>query len=69
MTESVDNDADRAQDAGLARSTAGMAAGTVASRVLGMVRAGMQAAVVGLVLAGDAWDVANTLPKIGRAHV
>ena len=64
MTESVDNDADRAQDAGLARSTAGMAAGTVASRVLGMVRAGMQAAVVGLVLAGDAWDVANTLPNI-----
>ena len=64
MTEPVDRAADRAQDASLARSTAGMAAGTVASRVLGMVRAGMQAAVVGLVLAGDAWDVANTLPNI-----
>ena len=48
----------------LARSTAGMAAGTVASRLLGVVRAGMQLAVVGTYLAGDAWDVANTLPNI-----
>lgn len=51
-------------DSGLARSTAGMAAGTIASRVLGMVRAGMQLAVVGTLLTGDAWDVANTLPNI-----
>jgi putative peptidoglycan lipid II flippase len=51
-------------DARLARSTAGMAAGTVASRVLGVVRAAMQLAVVGTALAGDAWDVANTLPNI-----
>jgi len=58
MTEPVDN------DASLARSTAGMAAGTVASRLLGVVRAGMQLAVVGTLLAGDAWDVANTLPNI-----
>jgi len=48
----------------LARSTAGMAAGTVASRVLGVVRAAMQLAVVGTALSGDAWDVANTLPNI-----
>ncbi|MEO6144425.1 MAG: murein biosynthesis integral membrane protein MurJ [Dermatophilaceae bacterium] len=48
----------------LARSTAGMAAGTIASRLLGMVRAGMQLAVVGAFLTGDAWDVANTLPNI-----
>jgi len=41
-----------------------MAAGTVVSRVLGVVRAGMQLAVVGTLLAGDAWDVANTLPNI-----
>jgi len=61
MTESADNGT---QNASLARSTAGMAAGTIASRVLGVVRAGMQAAVVGLALTGDAWDVANTLPNI-----
>ena len=61
MTESADNGT---QSASLARSTAGMAAGTIASRVLGVVRAGMQAAVVGLALTGDAWDVANTLPNI-----
>jgi putative peptidoglycan lipid II flippase len=51
-------------DASLARSTAGMAAGTIASRALGVVRATLQLAVVGAVLAGDAWDVANTLPNI-----
>ncbi len=48
----------------LARSTAGMAAGPVVSRVLGVVRAAMQLAVVGAALTGDAWDVANTLPNI-----
>jgi len=52
------------EGASLARSTAAMAAGTVVSRGLGVVRGGMQAAVVGLGLTGDAWDVANTLPNI-----
>jgi putative peptidoglycan lipid II flippase len=64
MTEPIDNDPLGAPAASLARSTAGMAAGTIASRVLGVVRAGMQLAVVGTLLAGDAWDVANTLPNI-----
>ena len=73
MSESVDNgipDSDGvpvspdASNSSLARSTAGMAAGTVASRVLGVVRAAMQLAVVGTALSGDAWDVANTLPNI-----
>ena len=76
MTESVDSPTQDAPDTSgnggnggnsggnLARSTAGMAAGTVASRVLGMVRATMQLAVVGTLLGGDAWDVANTLPNI-----
>jgi len=41
-----------------------MAAGTIASRVLGMGRAAMVLAVVGAGLTGDAWDVANTLPNI-----
>jgi putative peptidoglycan lipid II flippase len=64
MTESVDSGKDGSPDASLARSTAGMAAGTVVSRLLGVVRASMQVAVVGTLLAGDAWDVANTLPNI-----
>ena len=51
-------------EASLARSTAGMASGIIASRVLGMVRASLQLAVVGTALSGDAWDVANTLPNI-----
>ena len=58
MSESV------SEEASLARSTAGMAAGTIASRVLGVARASMQLAVVGALLTGDAWDVANTLPNI-----
>jgi len=53
-----------APEASLARSTAGMASGIIASRVLGMVRASMQLAVVGTLVTGDAWDVANTLPNI-----
>ena len=73
MSESVDNGipvpdgvpvSPDASGSSLARSTAGMAAGTVASRVLGVVRAAMQLAVVGTALSGDAWDVANTLPNI-----
>ena len=67
MTESIDSckgGSPQASGESLARSTAGMAAGTVVSRVLGVVRTGMQAAVVGLGLTGDAWDVANTLPNL-----
>jgi putative peptidoglycan lipid II flippase len=41
-----------------------MASGIIASRVLGMVRASLQLAVVGTFVTGDAWDVANTLPNI-----
>lgn len=51
-------------EASLARSSAGMAAGTITSRLLGMVRTSMLAGVVGLViLPADAFDVANTLPN------
>ncbi|MHB8273675.1 MAG: murein biosynthesis integral membrane protein MurJ, partial [Dermatophilaceae bacterium] len=64
MSEPVDHDSPDSPGASLARSTAGMAAGTVVSRVLGVVRAAMQLAVVGALLTGDAWDVANTLPNI-----
>jgi putative peptidoglycan lipid II flippase len=47
----------------LARSSAVMAAGTVVSRVLGMVKSLMLAAVMGFAVTGDAFDVANTLPN------
>jgi putative peptidoglycan lipid II flippase len=40
-----------------------MASGVIASRILGVVRAAMILAVVGTLAAGDAWDVANTLPN------
>lgn len=50
---------------GLARSSAAMAAGTIVSRVLGMVRAAMQTAVLGaLTVAANGWEVANSLPNI-----
>lgn len=50
---------------GLARTSAVMAAGTVVSRVLGMVRAALQTAVLGaLTLAANGWEVANSLPNI-----
>ncbi len=62
MSEAVEEG--NATGSSLARSTAGMAAGTVASKVLGVVRASLQLAVVGTALSGDAWDVANTLPNI-----
>ena len=40
-----------------------MAAGTLVSRVLGLVRTSLLASVVGLSLAADAFAVANTLPN------
>lgn len=48
---------------GLVRSSAVMAAGTMVSRVLGMVRTALIAAVFGTSLAGDAFQIANTLPN------
>ena len=49
----------------LARSGAVMAAGTLASRVLGLARNGLTGMVVGVTLiAADAWNAANTLPNI-----
>lgn len=49
----------------LARSSAIMAAGTLASRILGLLRNSLTGAVVGAtILAADAWNAANTLPNI-----
>ncbi len=48
----------------LARSGAIMAAGTIVSRVLGMLRSALLAGVLGVgFLASDAFDVANNLPN------
>ncbi|WP_084349161.1 murein biosynthesis integral membrane protein MurJ [Janibacter limosus] len=49
----------------IVRSSAVMAAGSLASRVLGLVRNTLTIAVVGLNLVpADAWNAANTLPNI-----
>lgn len=47
----------------LARSSAVMAAGTVVSRVLGFGRAALLSGAVGIGLAADTFQVANTLPN------
>ncbi|MHB1739924.1 MAG: murein biosynthesis integral membrane protein MurJ [Actinomycetes bacterium] len=48
----------------LARSSAIMAAGTVASRVLGFARSLVFAAAIGTALVADTFNVANTVPNI-----
>ncbi len=47
----------------IGRSTLLMSSGTLVSRVMGLVRQSMLAAVVGTTLVGDAFGVANTLPN------
>ena len=48
----------------VARSSLTMFGGSVASRVLGTVRAGLITAIIGAQLAGDAFSLANTLPNV-----
>lgn len=50
-------------DRALARSSAVMALGTVASRVLGFARASVLTGAIGIGVAADTFDVANTLPN------
>jgi len=57
------SEAPDAETTSLARSGAVMAAGTMASRVLGMVKGVFVTAIVGLGLSGGAFQVANTLPN------
>lgn len=47
----------------LARHSAVMAAGSLVSRILGVVRQSMIVTIFGTSLAGQAWAVANTLPN------
>lgn len=55
----------RVESPSIARSSAIMAAGSLASRVLGLARNTLTIAVVGLnLVASDAWNAANTLPNI-----
>lgn len=48
----------------LARSSLTMVGGSVASRVLGTVRAGLLTAIIGADAAADAFSLANTLPNV-----
>lgn len=49
----------------LLRSTMGMASGTMVSRILGLVRTSLQAAVLGgMTVSNNAWETANTLPNM-----
>lgn len=48
---------------GLGRAAAVMASGTMVSRILGLVRMVLLLGVIGTALAGDAFQVANTLPN------
>ncbi|GAA2492198.1 murein biosynthesis integral membrane protein MurJ [Terrabacter carboxydivorans] len=48
----------------VARSSLTMLGGSVASRVLGVVRNGLLTAIIGAQLAGDAFSLANTLPNV-----
>jgi putative peptidoglycan lipid II flippase len=49
---------------GLLRSSAVMAAGTLASRVTGFLRTAVLASALGTQLLGDAYNIANTIPNI-----
>ncbi|MGJ6980399.1 murein biosynthesis integral membrane protein MurJ [Aestuariimicrobium soli] len=55
--------AERGSEPSIGRASAVMAAGTMVSRVLGMVRASLLTACVGISLGADAFQVANTLPN------
>ena len=63
MSETRDGASVASSDTGLARASAMMAAGTLTSRVLGMVRGILLSAVLGLAITGSTFDVANTLPN------
>jgi putative peptidoglycan lipid II flippase len=50
-------------DRTIARASAWMALGTIVSRITGFLRAGLLAAVIGIELNGDLFDIANTIPN------
>lgn len=58
------NATDQAAQGGILRSSAIMAAGTLVSRVLGLLRTSLTFAAIGAGTVANTWDVANTLPNI-----
>lgn len=55
----------KVENPSIVKSSAIMAAGSLVSRILGLVRNSLTVAVVGLtVIPADAWNAANTLPNI-----
>lgn len=52
------------QQGSLGRSSLVMLAGSVGSRMLGIVRASLLVAIIGTETAGDAFNLANTLPNV-----
>jgi putative peptidoglycan lipid II flippase len=62
-TESLVDQIDREDRKNLGRNSALMASGTLVSRILGMVNASLQTAVLGTLVVGDAFKSANTLPN------
>ncbi|EPH03208.1 integral membrane protein MviN [Propionibacterium sp. oral taxon 192 str. F0372] len=62
VTDEVD-EIDEADRRNLGRNSALMAAGTLVSRVLGMVNGSLQTAVLGTLVVGDAFKAANTFPN------
>ncbi|RKT77869.1 putative peptidoglycan lipid II flippase [Terracoccus luteus] len=63
-TTASSNETAAATSPSVARSSLTMFGGSVASRVLGVVRNGLLTAIVGAGLAGDAFSIANTLPNV-----
>lgn len=61
--ESLVDAIDEADRKNLGRNSLLMASGTLVSRVLGMVNASLQTAVLGTLVAGSAFKAANTLPN------
>lgn len=60
---SLVDEIDKADRKNLGRNSLLMASGTLVSRVLGMVNASLQVAVLGTAVVGDAFTSANTLPN------
>lgn len=61
--ESLVDQIDREDRRNLGRNSMLMASGTLVSRLLGMVNASLQTAVLGTLVVGDAFKSANTLPN------
>ena len=65
VPEEIRSPGTKVESPSIGRASAIMAAGSLVSRILGLVRNTLTIAVVGLnLVASDAWNAANTLPNI-----